>query len=63
LFSDNGRIVLPADLRDEWPVLVLARGTFQDRLVSELRLAGAMTRAEAQAVLARFLPQYNQRFA
>ena len=38
-------------------------GTFQDRLVSELRLAGATTRAEAQAVLARFLPQYTRRFA
>jgi len=38
-------------------------GTFQDRLVSELRLAGATTRAEAQAVLARFLPSYNRRFA
>lgn len=38
-------------------------GTFQDRLVSELRLAGATTRAEAQAVLARFLPQYHRRFA
>ncbi len=38
-------------------------GTFQDRLVSELRLAGATTRAEAQAVLVRFLPHYNRRFA
>ena len=38
-------------------------GTFQDRLVSELRLAGATTRTEAQAVLARFLPSYNRRFA
>lgn len=38
-------------------------GTFQDRLVSELRLAGATTCAEAQAVLVRFLPQYNRRFA
>ncbi|MGH7411798.1 MAG: ISNCY family transposase [Candidatus Methylomirabilis sp.] len=38
-------------------------GTFQDRLVSELRLAGATTRLEAQAVLACFLPQYNRRFA
>ena len=38
-------------------------GTFQDRLVSELRLAGATTRAEAQAVLVRFLPPYNWRFA
>ena len=36
--------------------------TFQDRLVSELRLAGARTVEEANAVLARFLPAYNQRF-
>lgn len=38
-------------------------GTFQDRLVSELRLAGATTPAEAQAVLERVLPQHNRRFA
>jgi len=37
-------------------------GTFQDRLVSELRLCGAKSKAEAQAVLDRFLPQYNRRF-
>jgi transposase len=36
--------------------------TFQDRLISELRLAGAKTRSEANLVLARFLPQYNQKF-
>ena len=38
-------------------------GTFQDRLVTELRLAGATTIAEAQAVLERFLPRFNARFA
>ena len=38
-------------------------GTFQDRLVSELRLAGAKTLDEANKVLADFLPHYNQRFA
>ena len=37
--------------------------TFQDRLVSELRLAGAVTLAEANAVLARFCADYNRRFA
>ena len=37
--------------------------TFQDRLVSELRLAGARTMEEANRVLARFLPDYNRRFA
>jgi transposase len=37
-------------------------GTFQDRLVSELRLAGAKTLEEANQVLARFLPEYNHKF-
>jgi transposase len=37
-------------------------GTFQDRLVSELRLAGARTLEEANQVLRDFLPRYNQRF-
>jgi transposase len=36
--------------------------TFQDRLVSELRIAGAKTMAEANQVLANFLPRYNRRF-
>jgi transposase len=38
-------------------------GTFQDRLVSELRLAGAKTKAEAQAVLERYLPEHNRKFS
>ena len=38
-------------------------GTFQDRLVTELRLASATTIGEAQAVLERFLPRFNARFA
>jgi transposase len=38
-------------------------GTFQDRLVSELRLADARTLAEANRVLSHFLPEYNQRFS
>ena len=37
-------------------------GTFQDRLISELRLAGATTIPEASAVLADFLPRFNDRF-
>ena len=37
-------------------------GTLQDRLVSELRMAGARTMAEANQVLADFLPCYNRRF-
>jgi transposase len=38
-------------------------GTFQDRLVVELRLANARTCAEAQRVFDRFRPRYNARFA
>jgi hypothetical protein len=39
-----------------------ANGTFQDRLVSELRLAGVSTIEEANRVLESFLPRFNQRF-
>jgi hypothetical protein len=39
-----------------------ANGTFQDRLVSELRLAGAKTIDEANSVLEAFLPRFNKRF-
>ena len=39
-----------------------ANGTFQDRLVAELRLAGACTSEEANQVLAEFVPRFNQRF-
>jgi transposase len=38
-------------------------GTFQDRLVSELRRAGAKTLPEANAVLWAFLPRFNAHFA
>ncbi|MGH2467344.1 MAG: ISNCY family transposase [Candidatus Limnocylindrales bacterium] len=38
-------------------------GTFQDRLVSELRRAGAADRVAANAVLRVFLPPFNRRFA
>jgi transposase len=38
-------------------------GTFQDRLVVELRLAGIVDRAGANAFLASFLPRFNARFA
>jgi hypothetical protein len=37
-------------------------GTAQDRWVKELRLAGATTGAEANAVLERLLPVHNRRF-
>jgi hypothetical protein len=38
-------------------------GTLQDRLVSELRLAGATTAAEANVVLEKYRPSHNRRFA
>jgi hypothetical protein len=38
-------------------------GTLQDRLASELRLAGAGTIDEANAVLTRYRPAHNARFA
>jgi transposase len=39
-----------------------AWGTFQDRLVSELRRAGAADLPAANAVLRAFLPRFNRRF-
>ena len=39
-----------------------AAGTFQDRLITELRLAGATTMEQAKAVLKQFLPRFNRRF-
>ena len=39
-----------------------ANGTFQDRLVAELRLADACSLAEANQVLTDFLPRFDQRF-
>lgn len=39
-----------------------AWGTFRDRLVTELRLAGTVDRGGAEVVLAKFLPKFNRRF-
>ena len=39
-----------------------AAGTFQDRLVTELRLARATTIQQANEVLERFIPRFNSRF-
>ena len=39
-----------------------AAGTFQDRLVSELRLSGATTIDDANRVLGGFLPRFNSGF-
>ena len=38
-------------------------GTFQDRLVSELRLEAAQTMEEANQVLRAYLPRHNRKFA
>ena len=38
-------------------------GTFQDRLVSELRRAGAKNPSQAQVVLERYLPEHNRKFS
>ena len=40
-----------------------ANGTFQDRLVSELRLAGVSTMVEANTFLESFISRFNERFA
>ena len=40
-----------------------AAGTFQDRLVTGLRLAGASTIAQANQVLEQFIPHFNAQFA
>ena len=40
-----------------------ANGTFQDRLVAELRLANACTLEEADTILHEFLPRFNERFS
>ena len=37
-------------------------GPFQDRLATELRLAGAATMKEAKAVLQQILSRFNRRF-
>ena len=40
-----------------------ATGTFQDRLVTELRLAKASTIQQANEILERFIPRFNAKFA
>ena len=40
-----------------------AWGTLQDRLVSELRLAGTTTRGQANTLLRQYLPVFNAQFA
>lgn len=38
-------------------------GTFQDRLIKEMRLEGSKTKEEANQFLERYLPKYNRRFS
>ncbi len=38
-------------------------GTFQDRLIKEMRLKDIKTKAEANRFLGHYLPVYNQRFS
>ena len=40
-----------------------AAGTFQDRLVTELRLAKATTIQQANEILERFIPRFNSQFS
>ncbi len=74
LAKERGRTQVGRALRELGVCQVFARspeakgrvermaGTFQDRLVSELRMAGASTMAEANNVLRQFLPGFNVRF-
>lgn len=74
LAKERGRTQVGRALRELGVCQVFARspeakgrvermaGTFQDRLVSELRMAGASTMAEANNVLWQFLPGFNVRF-
>ena len=38
-------------------------GTFQDRLIKEMRLAGISTKGQANRFLHSYLPRYNRRFS
>jgi hypothetical protein len=65
-----GRALEALDIKAIYALSAQAKGrierlwrTLQDRLVSELRLAGACTAEEANAVLKRFIPDHNRRFA
>ena len=61
-FDELGIRWIPADSPQAKGRIERLWGTFQDRLVSELRRARATSLEEANAVLAAFLPRYNRRF-
>ncbi len=62
IFEELGITSIPASSPQAKGRIERLWGTFQDRLVSELRLAGAKTVEEANQVLAGFLPEYNRKF-
>jgi len=64
-----GRVLVGLDIEAIYALSPEAKGrverlwrTLQDRLVSEMRLAGAQTKNEANAVLDAFAPDHNRRF-
>ena len=60
--EELGITPIPADSPEAKGRIERLWRTFQDRLVSELRLADTRTMEDAQEVLRRFLPCYNRRF-
>src|SRR5450432_1492162 len=63
ILEELGIVQIPAYSPQAKGRIERAWRTCQDRLVSELRLARATTLPQANAVLARFCADYNQRFA
>jgi hypothetical protein len=61
--SELGVAVIPAYSPQAKGRIERLFGTFQDRLVKELRLAGGTTREAANRVLEGYLPSYNRRFS
>lgn len=60
--EELGITPIPADSPEAKGRIERLWRTFQDRLVTELRLADARTLEDAAVVLRRFLPCYNRRF-
>lgn len=61
-FAELGIASVPAASAQAKGRIERCWGTCQDRLVSELRLAGADDLASAATVLARFIPRFNAKF-
>lgn len=62
VFQELGIASIPAHSPQAKGRIERLWGTFQDRLVSELRLAGAATLAETEEVLQAYLPRFNTQF-